>query len=99
MDEAVLIAYDTLIEELSDEVPLTETGTIHPALIKSWQNNIEENITSLMISQGKLSGVKCEIDTNQNIVSTGVMNVIIKLLPVGYAKEIEVQIGFTTTLE
>ncbi|MGV0830326.1 DUF2586 family protein [Empedobacter brevis] len=99
MDEAVLIAYDTLIEELSDEVPLTETGNIHPALIKSWQNNIEENITSLMISQGKLSGVKCEIDTNQNIVSTGVMNVIIKLLPVGYAKEIEVQIGFTTTLE
>ncbi|ADX66838.1 DUF2586 family protein [Weeksella virosa] len=99
MDEAVLIGYDTLIEELSDEVPLSDNGSIHPAILKNWQANIERNIKTLMVDQGKLSAVRCVIDTNQNIVSTGVLNVEIRLLPVGYAKEIIVNIGFTTQID
>lgn len=99
MDEAVLIGYDTLIEELSDEVPLSDNGSIHPAILKNWQANIERNIKTLMVDQGKLSAVRCVIDANQNIVSTGVLNVEIRLLPVGYAKEIIVNIGFTTQID
>lgn len=99
MDEAVLIAYDNLVDVLSDEVPLDTNGTIHPAIIKNWQANIESSIKTLMVDQGKLSGIRCIIDENQNIVSTGVLNVEIRLLPVGYAKEIIVNIGFTTELE
>ncbi|MDK7675102.1 DUF2586 family protein [Weeksella virosa] len=99
MDEAVLIGYDTLIEELSDEVPLADNGSIHPAILKNWQANIERNIKTLMVDQGKLSAVRCVIDANQNIVSTGVLNVEIRLLPVGYAKEIIVNIGFTTQID
>ena len=58
MDEAILIAYNTLVEELSDEIPVTGAGTIHLAIIKGWQNSIERQIKDLMVDQCKLLGVK-----------------------------------------
>jgi hypothetical protein len=99
MDEGVLIAYTTLVQELSDEIPVTEAGTIHPAIIKGWQNAIEAQIKSNMVEEGKLSGVKAFIDENQNVLQTNNVNVQLQLLPVGYSDFITVNIGFTTTLE
>lgn len=99
MDEAVLIAYATLVDELSDEIPVTAGGTIHPAIIKGWQNAIERQIIGLMVSQGKLSGAKAFIDENQQVLVTNNINVTLQLLPVGYSDFITVNIGFTTNLE
>jgi len=99
MDEAVITAYTTLVQELSDEIPVTEAGTIHPAIIKAWQNGIESQIKSNMVEAGKLSGVKAFIDENQNVSQTNNVNVALQLLPVGYSDFITVNIGFTTTLE
>lgn len=98
MDEAILIAYDALVEELSDEVPLTVTGQIHPAIIKAWQNKVFTQINGLMIQEGKLSNANVYIDENQNILQNDVLVVNINLQPVGYAKFIEVNIGFTTQI-
>lgn len=98
MDEAILIAYDQMVEELSDEVPLTEAGNIHPAIVKSWQNKVATQITGLMVDEGKLSGVEVFIDENQNIIQDDQLVMSIFLLPIGYAKKIEVNIGFTTQI-
>lgn len=99
MDEAILIAYTTLVEELSDEIPVTASGTIHPAIIKGWQNAIERQIDGLMVEEGKLSGVKAFIDENQDVLTSNNIDVQLQLLPVGYSDFITVNIGFTTTLE
>lgn len=99
MDEAILIAYTTLVEELSDEIPVTASGTIHPAIIKGWQNAIERQIQGLMVEEGKLSGVKAFIDENQDVLTSNNIDVNLQLLPVGYSDFITVNIGFTTTLE
>jgi hypothetical protein len=99
MDKAVLLAYNKLVDELSDEVPVTASGTIHPAIIKAWQNNVDREIRGLMVNNGELSDVQVFIDENQNILTTGKLEVGIKLLPVGYADYITVNIGFTTSLE
>ena len=99
MDKAILIAYNALVNELLDEVPVATTGLIHPAIIKNWQTNIETQINGLMTSVGELSGCEVYINENQNILSTGILNVSIALQPVGYAKYIEVNIGFTTNIE
>ncbi len=98
MDEAVLIAYGVLIDQLSDEIPVTEAGLIHPAIIKSWQSSIETQIENLMVANGKLIAIKAFIDENQNVLSTDKIVVGISLLPVGYAEHIEVNIGFTTNI-
>lgn len=98
MDKLVLIAYSTLVEEMMEEIPVTESGTIHPAIIKSWQNNIENNVNSLMTSRGELSNFKAFIDENQDVLSTNLMQVRLSPQPVGYAKNIDVYIGFTTQI-
>lgn len=99
MDEAILIAYTTLVQELSDEIPVTSSGTIHPAIIKGWQNSIERQIGGLMVEEGKLSGVKAFIDENQDVLTSNNIDINLQLLPVGYSDFITVNIGFTTTLE
>ena len=99
MDEAVLIAYDALVEELSDEVPVDANGKIHPAIIKAWQGTIETSISSQMVATGKISGISAFIDENQSVLQTDKIEVSIKILPVGYADYIEVNIGFTTNLD
>ncbi|MFW2137105.1 DUF2586 family protein [Chryseobacterium sp. TY4] len=98
MDKALMIAYDALVENLGDEVPVTDEGTIHPAIIKSWQNDVETQLDGLMVQTGELSNAKVYIDEKQNVLSSGNMNVTIQLLPVGYAKQITVNIGFTTQI-
>lgn len=98
MDKAVIIAYNVLVENLGDEIPVTNSGTIHPAIIKTWQNEIERNINGQMTANGELSGFKAYIDEKQEIIKTGIMKVSLQLQPVGYAKFIEVNIGFTTVI-
>ena len=99
MDKAMIIAYNVLVENLADEIPVTPSGTIHPAIIKTWQNTVESNINGQMTSNGELSDCKCTIDEKQDVLTTGKLEVTIKLLPVGYAEYIEVNIGFTTNTE
>ena len=99
MDKATMLAYDVLVGELSDEIRVTDAGTIHPAIIKGWQNAIESDINMQMVDKGELSGVKAFIDENQNVLQTNNIDIVLKLLPVGYSDFITVNIGFTTTLE
>ena len=99
MDEGVLLTYTVLVQELSDEVPVTPQGIIHPAIIKGWQQAIEKAIKDNMVDAGKLSAVKAVIDPNQNVLQTNNVNVDLQLLPVGYSDFITVNIGFTTNIE
>lgn len=97
MDKAIILAYATLVENLLDEIEVTPAGKIHPAIIKSWQSKVE-NALATMVNAGNLSNQSCYIDENQNILSSGVMQVVVRLQPLGYAKQIEVNIGFTTSI-
>ncbi|ROI10099.1 hypothetical protein EGI11_03275 [Chryseobacterium sp. H3056] len=98
MDKALMIAYSSLIENLGDEVLVTDEGTIHPAIIKSWQNEVETQLQGLMVANGELSNARVYINERQDVLTTGNMTVAIQLLPVGYAKYITVDIGFTTQI-
>ncbi|WP_025143057.1 DUF2586 family protein [Pedobacter jeongneungensis] len=97
LDKAIILAYASLVNNLLDEVEVAASGAIHPAVVKSWQSQVE-NALNTMVAAGNLSNVEVYIDENQNILSTGIMQVVIKLQPVGYAKQITVNIGFTTTI-
>ena len=99
MDKAMILAYNVLVENLGDEVPVTESGTIHPAIIKSWQASVESNINGNMTDKGELSACKCYINETQDVLANGTMEVEIQLLPVGYSEYITVKIGFTTTIQ
>jgi hypothetical protein len=105
IDKAYRIAYATLIEFLNDEIPITDDGQLVPAMAKSWETEVEDAIANYMTAEGNLgvddtdtadTGVKCYIDYAQNVVSTGKIEISLKVKPYGYAKYIDVKLGFIT---
>lgn len=52
-----------------------------------------------MVKVGELSNFKAYIDEKQEVVRSGKMKVKLRPQPVGYAKFIEVEVGFTTKIE
>lgn len=103
IDKAYRIAYDTLLDELLGDVPVTDSGTVAPTYAKSVEMKVENAIISQMTNNDELGndpanqddrGVQCYISVTQNIVSTGILAVTLKIKPKGYAKYIDVQLGF-----
>lgn len=106
IDKAFRVAYDTMLNELNEEIPVTAEGKLVPALAKSWETAVETAIIGQMTAEGNLgvdttdandTGVTCSIDTNQNVVSGGKIEMILRVRPYGYAKYIDVKLGFQTT--
>jgi len=105
IDKAYRIAYVTLLEFLNDEIPITDSGELVPAMVKSWESEVETAIVNQMTSEGNLGvdttnpndkGVKCFIDYKQKVVSIGKLVVSLQVKPYGYAKYIDVKLGFIT---
>ncbi len=99
MDKAILITYDVLVEELSDEILLNDDGTIHPGIIKSWQRNVERNIEKLMLDKKQISAISVFINPKQNVINEEKVKLKLRIVPVGYSNAIEVGIGFATRIE
>lgn len=102
IDKAYRIVYDTMLEELLDELELNEDGTMQHAVIKSWQQMLENAINRKMTANGELSategdGCKCYIDAKQNVVSTSKIAVTLMVRPHGYSRYIDVNLGFLVT--
>ena len=105
IDKAYRIAYDTLLNELLDEIPVNDDGTIAATKAKSIETKVENAIINSMTINGELgndpgnqndTGVICFIDHTQNLVSTHELNITLKVKPFGYPKYIVVNLGFKT---
>lgn len=103
VDKAYRIAYATLLEELLDEVPVNEDGTIQVAVAKDWEAKVEQAIAVEMTANGELSadlsnpddrGVVCYIDPAQDVLATSRIVASLKVRPFAYARYIDVNLGF-----
>lgn len=99
IDKAARIAYSTLLDYMLGEIETNEDGTMQQGVIKSWQAEVESAIDSQMTAAGELSetdgsGCRCRIDPSQNVVSTSEINITLKVRPYGYARFINVELGF-----
>lgn len=106
IDKAYRIAYSTMLNHVNDEIPVTDEGTLVPSLCKAWEAELESAIASQMTANGELgadptndddTGVKCYIDYNQRVLATSRIEMVLSVKPYGYAKYIEVKLGFLTT--
>jgi hypothetical protein len=106
IDKAYRIGYQTLVEELSDELPIADNGSIPAPVAKNIQNAVENAIISNMGAFGNLgtdpsdpndNGVECFIDPQQNVVSLSMLKVKLRVKPFGYPKYIDLYLGFKTT--
>jgi hypothetical protein len=98
IDKATLIALGVFTENINDEIELNADGTISAAITGNWKADIENAVNLNMTVNGEISGCKATIDPNQDILSTNTIAMSLDILPVGYAKYITIDLGFTTSL-
>lgn len=104
-DKAYRIAYGTMLEQVSDEIALTDEGKIAAAVCKNIETQLESAIINGMTVEGNLgcdpddpndTGVVAYVDPRQNIAATSRLDVQLRVRPYGYSKHIEVDLGFQT---
>lgn len=105
IDKAFRIIYQTMLENVNDEIPITDEGYLVPSMVKSWESEIIASISIEMTANGELgvdtsnpddTGVKAYINPEQKVASTSKINVVAQVKPYGYAKYIDVELGFVT---
>jgi hypothetical protein len=105
IDKAFRIAYNNILQNLLDEVPVNEDGTLPATMVKAWQADVENAIVQGMTVNGELSadvttgdnGVTCYINTAQNLVATSQLKIQLRVRPFGYPRYIDVYLGFQIT--
>jgi len=92
------LAYQVFAGNILEEIPLEPGGQIAPALIKSWQAQMDTALNQQMTAQGEISGARTQIDPHQDVLGTNEMKVRLDVQPVGYARYISVELGFKTNI-
>lgn len=102
-NKAYRVVHRTLLQELSEEIPLTEQGTIPAMIVKALQAKVEAELVREMTSRGNIStdpdkpgdtGVRCYIDEKQNVLNTNKIKIQVRIRPFGYSDYLEVQLGY-----
>lgn len=106
IDKAYRIAYAVLIEKLLEEIPVNADGTMIETYARSFELAVENAIATNMTANGELStnpadtsdrGVICKVDRTVNVLATNKVKAELRVRPYGYAKYIDVLLGFTIT--
>lgn len=102
IDKAYRLAYQRIVEEVNETVPINANGTIKAGYAKALQENIASFVAINMVGDVSTDdtdpndkGIVCFIDPVQNIVTTEELNVVVKARPFGYSKYINVLLSFT----
>lgn len=100
IDKAYRVAYNIMLDMLLDELEVNDDGTLQVGIVKSWQQTVENGINKQMTANGELcansdgEGCQCYIDEKQNVLSTSKVLVTLKVRPYGYARYVDVNLGF-----
>lgn len=99
MDKAVRGIRTYLTPELGGNVYIDpDTGKLQSYTVSHLETTANIPLEE-MEKAGELSGYKAEIDAEQDVLSTGTIEVTIKNVPVGVVRKFKVKIGFVKSLE
>ena len=98
IDKAIRGIYSSVLPALNSPLVLNADGTLSDETIAYFTSLAELNLTQ-MIRDKELSGEKVSIDATQNVLSTNKLVISVQLVPIGVARNIEVNIAFTTSIQ
>ena len=78
-------------------LPVNADGTLQAQVVGELQAKAVAGL-SPMSQAGEVSALAVYIDPTQNVVSTSVLAVEVRLVPVGVGRQITVNLGLTTKL-
>lgn len=93
INKALILTYDTYVEEINDTVQVDTSGRLPMAVVKYLEGIIESRIERDMGAD--ISAVKAFINPTQNILSSDKLEIEVRIVPLGYLKEIVVSLGFS----
>ncbi|MDW8302858.1 MAG: DUF2586 family protein [Bacteroidia bacterium] len=95
IEKARRIVRSTLLPYLLDEVEIDpETGRLSASFVKEMQAVVENALDLQMTTNNEIISNRCVIDPKQNVLATNKIDVVVKIIPFGYAKQIEVTVSF-----
>lgn len=93
INKAARIARRVYLTELLDEISVdADTGKISSLDVKRFEDVIKSAIEDEMIELGEADAVTVFIDPAQNILATGILQILVQVQPKGYARFIKVSL-------
>jgi hypothetical protein len=92
IDKAIILAYNAYIDEILDSVVVDDDGYLPQAVCTYYERLISNAVAIAMSSE--ISGFRTYIDPKQNILSSSLMNIVCNIRPVGYLRDIVINLGF-----
>lgn len=97
IDKAVRGIRTFLLPNLNGPVVVNADGTLQEETIAILKNDSDRALEA-MERDGELSAFVTLIDPQQDVLTTSIVEVTIKIVPVGVARQIEVKIGFAVSV-
>jgi len=97
IDKAERVIYASTIPALSSPITLNSDGTMSESSVAYFES-LANMPLDVMIQNGEISAYSVTIDPAQNVLSTNTIIETVKLLPIGVADFIEINIGFTAKI-
>ena len=94
LDVACGTARDRLLQFLNSSVRVNADGTIYEKDAKQIEAYVDAGLRAALTQPGDASDVSVVVSRTANILSTQILPVSVRVLPLGYAKWIAVDIGF-----
>ena len=91
IDKAAVVAAAVYVEDLESEIAVDADGKIAVGVLTHLKAKIVQQINVAMADQ--ISGVEVYINPAQNVISTGKLNVQLRIRPFGYTSFIDVDLG------
>jgi hypothetical protein len=97
IDKAIRGVYSSMLPNLNSPLVLNANGTLTDTTIAYFIGQASVNLEQ-MVRDTELSAFAVDIDTTQNVLSTSNLTISIKLVPIGVARQITINIGFTLSI-
>ncbi|CAB4126196.1 Bacteriophage HP1, Orf23 [uncultured Caudovirales phage] len=97
IDKAIRGVYASVLPALNAPLKLNSDGTLADTTIAYYESLAELNLVQ-MIRDNELSAQSVSIDSTQNVLSTNTLVIAVKLVPIGVARAIQVNISFATQI-
>ena len=97
IDKAIRNIRTNVLPNLNSPLFVNKDGTLSEDTISLFKNDAQKALVD-MVADGELSAQSVSIDPTQDVLSTSKIVITVVLVPVGVAREIEINIGFEVKL-
>lgn len=97
IDKAVRLLYSNYLPDLNSPLVVNADGTLKDTTIAYFQSSGQSALEQ-MIRDEEISAASVTIDPTQDVLSTSELVVVVKLVPVGVARNIVVKIGYALSI-